>query len=410
LIQEQVHSSAISLVTNSEKFESATEISLLDIVQFAMDSWKKLALAAIVGLLIGVGSWFAFGSYSAQTILLNNSNGLDLVSWKAIQKSLPNLAAQVVEDGKIPLGQEDLYRTLSHEDWWLKNAIPSFAISKMDTKDLAEVNKDFDAAATTILSLTINAGGSSKEAAIEATKAAAKFLRTGGAYLQLRSILSSYEGETISAVAELQKKMTTTQIEMGYQQQHAKSLEELYKRYPSNSSAGQVVDAKDSGAKYLSITTQIVAIQNDINQSKENLQRLRDRLTQLALVKKFLGQAAPLVESTYDGLVLGEGLLDIEHQLRATIAKDDMQQQEILDQIDAQLLQVAARFTKGLEANTLSTSKKAGLLKSAAGGLLGAFFLMLCLLLGQRAWRGMNGELAKRNAVNRDTVKSEIAQ
>jgi len=387
-----------------------SEITLLDIIQFAMDSWKKLALAAIVGLLIGVGSWFAFGGYSAQTILLNNSNGLDLVSWKAIQKSLPNLAAQIVEDGKAPQGQEGLYRTLSGEDWWLKNAIPSFAISKADTKDLGGANRDFDVAATTILSLIINAGGSSKEAAIEAAKAAAKFLRTGGAYLQLRSILSSYEGETISAVADIQKKITTTQIEMSYQQQRAKSLEELYKRYPSNSSVGQVVDAKDSGAKYLSITTQIVAINNDINQSKENLQRLRDRLSQLALVKKFLIQASPLVESTYDGLVLGEGLLDIEHQLRETIAKDDLQQQEILDQIDAQLLQVAARFTKGLEANTLPTSKKAGLLKSAAGGLLGAFFLMLCLLLGQRAWRGMKSELAKRNAVNRDTVKSEIAQ
>ncbi len=386
------------------------EISLVDIIQFVIDSWKKLALAAIVGLVIGVGGWFILGGYSAQTILLNNSNGLDLVSWKAIQKSLPNLAAQVVEDGKVPQGLESLYGALSGEDWWQKNAIPSFAIAKADTKDLAGVNKDFDAAATTILSLTVNAGGPSKESAIEAAKASAKFLRTGGAYLQLRTILSAYEGDMISAVADIQKKITTTQIELGYQQQRAKSLEELYKRYPSNSSAGQaVVDAKDSGAKYLSITTQIVAINNDINQSKENLQRLRDRLSQLALVKKFLVQASPLVESTYDGLALGEGLLEIEHQLRTATAKDDLQQQEILDQIDAQLMQVVARFTKGLEVNTSPTSKKAGLLKPASGGLFGAFFLMLFVLLGQRAWRGLKSGLVQSSLVNSNAVNSETA-
>jgi hypothetical protein len=41
------------------------------------------------------------------------------------------------------------------------------------------------------------------------------------------------------------------------------------------------------GAKYMPLATQIIAINNDINQSKESLMRLRDRLTQIALVKVF---------------------------------------------------------------------------------------------------------------------------
>jgi hypothetical protein len=234
----------------------------------------------------------------------------------------------------------------------------------------------------------VSASGSSKEGAIDAVRAAAQFLRSGGAYLQIRSMLNSYEGEVISAEGEIQRKITGTKIEMGYQQQRTKSLEELYKRYPSNSSVGQqVVDPKESGAKYLSITTQIIAANNDINQSKELLSRLDDRLTQIALTKAFLDEALPKTQTIFDGLVLDKELLEIEAKLRAKIGKDDPKQQEILDQIRSQLLMIQARFTKGLEANTAPTSSgKKGMIKSTAGGLAGGFFLVLILLLGQRLW------------------------
>ncbi len=89
------------------------EISLLDIVNFVCDSWKKLAVASIIGGAVGLAGWFFLGSYTAEYILLNNTStstaststyALDLVSWKTIQKSLPNLAAQIEEEGKEPEG------------------------------------------------------------------------------------------------------------------------------------------------------------------------------------------------------------------------------------------------------------------------------------------------------------------
>ena len=378
--------------------DSESEISLLDIVNFLQESWKKLVFAALVGAGLGLAGWFFLGSYSAQYVLLNNTNtntntntnsyGLDLLSWKVIQKGLPNLAAQIVEDGKAPEGQVGLYRTLSNDQWWQKNVIPSYALSKADTKDLAGISKEFDGASTTILSVAVSASGSSKEEAIQSVRATAQFLRSGGAYLQIRNMLNAYEGEVISAGGEIQRKITSTKIEMGYQQQRAKSLEELYKRYPSNSSIGQqVVDPKESGAKYLSITTQIIAANNDINQSKELLKRMDDRLAQLALTKLFLDEALPKIEITFDGLVLDKELLAIEAKLRDKIGKDDPKQQEILDQIRLQLLIIQARFTKGLDANTAPTSSgKKGMIKSTAGGLAGAFFLMFLVLLGQRVW------------------------
>ena len=371
-----------------------SEISLLDIVNFLRSAWKKLAIAALVGAVLGLSSWYILGSYQAEYVLLNNNNNnsyaLDLVSWKMLQKSLPNVAAQIVEEGAAPKDQENLYRAMSSPDWWQKNITPSYALSKADTKDLAGVSKDLtDSASTTILSLTVTAQGSTKANSLENVRAAAKFLRTGGAYLQIRNILNGYESETVSTVADIRKKITSTEIDLGYQQLRVKNLEDLHKRFLGSANVGQqvVVDVKDSGAKYLPLTTQIIAANSDINQSKEDLVRLHDRLAQIEVLKNFLEEVRPLVEKTPDGLDLVGQLLLIEKALQAKVVKGDARQQEVLDQLHAQLSQIKARFTMGLEGNTAPTvSGKKGMIKSTVGGLAGLFFLTLFVLLGQRVW------------------------
>lgn len=371
------------------------EISLLDIVNFLQASWKKLAIASLVGAALGLGGWLVLGKYSAEYVLLNNNNNnsyaLDLVSWKMLQKSLPNLANQVVDENKISQDQLPLYKQMSGDQWWQKNVLPSFALSKADTKDLAGISKDLDLAATTILSFTLTAIGSSKEQAIDNVRSVANFLRTGSAYLQLRSLLSIYETQTLSTVAELQQKITSTQIEMAYQLERAKSLEELHKRFPGGgSSAQQVVDPKDSGAKYLPLATQIIAVNNDINASKEGLIRLQKRLDQITLAKTFLDQALPLQDQTFDGLALNKQLLEVESNLRAKLSKDDSNGTQFLNELRAQLITIQVRFTKGLEANTSPTSSgKKGMIKSTAGGLAAALFLMLLVLLGGRVWQSV---------------------
>lgn len=369
------------------------EISLADIVDFLQGAWKKLAIASVIGALLGLSGWFFLGSYTAEYVLLNNNNNnnsyaLDLVSWKTMQKSLPNLAEQVLDENKVPEGQEALYKELRDEKWWQKNVIPTYALSKSDVKDLAGISKDLDAASTTIINLTISAAGKSKEDSIDNVRAAASFLRSGSSYLQLRSLLNGYESQTLSTVAELQQKITSTQIEMGYQMERAKSLEELHKRFPGSTSiSGQVIDPKDSGAKYLPITTQIIAVNNDINASKESLVRLQKRLVQITIAKNFLDQALPMRGQTFDGLALDSRFMAIVADLRSKLAKDDSNSQEFLDKLHAQLLAIQVRFTKGLEANTAPTSSgKKGMIKAIVGGFAAALFLMLIVLLGQKVW------------------------
>jgi hypothetical protein len=78
--------------------------------------------------------------------------------------------------------------------------------------------------------------------------------------------------------------------------------------------------------------------------------------------------------------------LKIETKMRANLPKEDIKQQEVFDQLRTQLLSVKSRFTKSLGATTSPTAIKKGMIKTALGGLAGAFFLMLLVLLGQRMW------------------------
>lgn len=370
-----------------------SEISLPDIINFLKDAWKKLAISAVVGTVLGLSGWFVLGNYSAEFLLLNNNNShaLDLVSWKMLQKSLPNLADRIVSEQKVPEGQASIYKAMSGYQWWQKNVIPSFAISKADTKDLAGVSKDLDGASTTILNFTLTASGASKDLAVQNVRAASQFLRSGAAYLQLRALLNGYESQTISTVADLRQKITSTQAEMKYQEERVKNLEELRKRFPNpaaSSLVNQQIDVGNNNGKYLPLTAQIIAANTDINQSKEVIARAQDRLNQIALVKVFLEQALPLQYQAFDGLELAKKLLEIDSSLRAKLDKTDSNGVQFLNQLDAQLLEIQVRFTKGLEANTAPTSTgKKGMLKAAAGGCVAAFFLMLIALVGQRVWQ-----------------------
>ena len=167
------------------------EISLLDIVNFLTGTWKKLAAASIVGAILGLSGWFFLGSYNAE-LVLNNNGGTDLVGWRSLQKSLPNLADQIIDESKVPEGQESLYRTLSNADWWQKNTLATYGMSKADTKDLAST-AGLEAAGTSIMSLTITAAGSTRNKAIDNVRGAKNFLLKGAAYLAIKSLFSAQE-------------------------------------------------------------------------------------------------------------------------------------------------------------------------------------------------------------------------
>ena len=71
---EPNHSSRTPSSTDESDSIGGAEISLLDIVNFLTGAWKKLAIASIVGAVLGLAGWLTLGSYSAEYVLLNNNN------------------------------------------------------------------------------------------------------------------------------------------------------------------------------------------------------------------------------------------------------------------------------------------------------------------------------------------------
>jgi len=367
------------------------EISLLDIVNFFSKSWKKLATAALAGAVIGLSYWFFFGSYKAELVLMNNG-GMDLVGWRSLQKTLPNLADQILDESKAPEGQEALYRTLNNPDWWLKNAVATYGMSKAESKDLAST-AGLESAGSSIVSLTLTESASTKQRAIENVQGVKSFLLQGASYLAIRSLINAQESQLISADADISKKINSTQVELSYQQERLKSLETLAKRFPSEQKTiSQVVDPKDSGAKYLPLSTQIIAINTDINGSKEALERFKDAQAQTAVLKTWVQQAVPLVGNSFDGLKITKQLLEQEAALRASIDPADIKSLIFLDSLRSTLLSIDVRYTKGFEMNTAPIASKNGMIKWTVGGLAAAFFLMLMVLLGQKVWMGIKRE------------------
>ena len=313
---------------------------------------------------------------------------------------MPNLANQIIDEGKAPEGQEPLYRMLSNSDWWQKNTLATYGISKRDAKDLAST-AGLESAGTSIVSINLTAVGSSRDKAIENARGAKNFLLQGASYLAIKSMFNAQESQIISSDAGISQKINAAQVELAYQQERLKSLEALAKRFAGEQRTliiSQVGDlTKDSGAKYLPINTQIIAANTDINGSKESLERLKDAQAQMVLLRTWIKQVSPLMNGeSYDGIALTKKLLEQESQLRATLNPSDHKSLAILHVIRSTLLANDVRFSKGFEMNLAPTSSgKKGMIKSTAGGLAGLFFLMLLVLLGGRVWFHIKSCVAK---------------
>lgn len=377
--------------------EDDREISLFDIVEFIQQSWKQLLLVGLVGAGLGFVGWFFLGTYKTELVILNNTNtdtntdtntntfGLDLLSWRILQRNLPNLANQIEKNDMLAHNQQEIYRAMSNSLWWSKNVIPAYAISKADVKDLAMISKDLDSAATKIQSFTIITSGNSKESSLNNARLASQFFKSGGAYLQVRALINSYQGDVLGTGSIIQNELTKTQIDQNYHKERIKALEELLRRFPNRANVNtQFLDPKERGSKYLPVENQLIAANNDLNQSKETIKRLNDRLIQIKMLDKFIALASPQIEAEFNGITLVKSLLTIEQDLRKGLEPSNLNSYQALDKLRSQLLTIEMRFTNGLQANAPTGPKKEGMLKSSAGGAAIAGFLTLAFLLGRR--------------------------
>jgi hypothetical protein len=367
-----------------------TEISLGEIFAFFIDNWKKIALGGLLGALLGVIGWFIFADYKAELVINNTSKGIDFVSWRSLSKNFPSLAADLVAKENITTIDVDLYKELSDSKWWSKNVLPTYTISKSDAKDLAGISKELqDSAGTSITNLIITYSSPDKQKALNNVEKVNQFIRSASTYLTLKEILNGYESQALALDAEVQQKITAAEVELQYLSGKAKSLEELRQRFPANVGANiqNIIDPKDAAAKYLPISTQLVAINTDIYNTKESLSRLSDNLMRNLIIKQFVAQALPLMNSgNKDGLLLVDQLITVQESIRSTIQPSDIKNINTVNGILADLISTKTRFSKFLESFLAPTAVKPSLLLPTISGLFIGLLFSLFGILAAKAW------------------------
>ena len=368
---------------NNLNTDSDSVVHFADIIRFITESWQKLFGAALAGAFLGFGSWYLIAPYQS-TIYLRNSEALEVTFVKSLQVTLPNLALEMLEKKQLPEGQTNLYKSFSNPEFWKKAVTMVNSLSKVEIKDLGVDFKDINKIP---LFLRIQETGASRDSAKENINAVLQFIRQGGAYISIRDLFDAQKSLYIAANANLDSKINLILVNLEYQRARLIGLESLSKRFPVESRQSfQAIDIKESGAKFLPVNTQIIAVNSDINSNLEKLSRLRDQQTQQVQIEHWLKIADPLIGQNYNGLELIKQLLVIEEKLRSELKSAEPRDMTFINDLRNNLLLNDARFRLGLVQNSDPTITKPGMLKLTAGGLIVAFFLTLLALLSRRIW------------------------
>jgi hypothetical protein len=406
--------------SNSDDLMDSDEwaFSLADVVDFLQDAWRTLLGGALAGLVLALLGWLAVGKYTAESVMLNNkvsgnsitvdgnpapesSRAVDLITWRSLTQSLPNLASELLGKDALPNDQLGQIKTMANPAWWGTSVKPTYSLSKADAKELAVISKEMqESGSADILNLVVKTRGSSEAAAAANAKVATDFIIQGGAYLSVREAVNRYESQVLTVDSDLQMKITDREVELKFMRERANRLEDLRTRFPGNVVVGsqQVVDLKDSNSKYMPISTQIVAVQSDINAAQEDLARMRDKLEQSALLRTFVAKAQEQTGKLHNGFALIDQLLKIVDELRTAASQDDVNAQLVLNTLQADLVKARTFFTKGLEIRLAPSVTPPALALPLVGGLLLGGFAMLVFLLLRNGLKALRAKQALAQA------------
>jgi len=367
-------------------------ISLVDVLQFVRRYFRAVFVFGVAGLVCGIAATFILGNYTA-TVSLQNLSGVDLPGLRYLQSALPKL------EQENQAKQEDKGSAyLSSEQFWAQSIKPIILISKADGKDLLDVSS-LKSTGSSIASLQFTAKGRSEVTAEKRIEEITKVFVNGAAYIGVRDLLRGYELKVITADNNLNKNIGSAQVELGYIERRIQKLTAIKNQYPTGAMATlQVVNAKDSGAKYLPITTQIIATTTDANRLNESLARYRDEERQLTVYAQFVEKAKPLIDNgRKDGNLLGS-LFEVTNQI-----DQNMQgaiQKIAVEDIRVSLISIQANKAFGLRQAGMVGIQPPPYLKNTAIGLFAGLFLGLIYALGLTVVRQYQSNQSKLNLVS----------
>ena len=367
-------------------------ISLLDIVRFIKESYRKVVLSALGGLICAYILTFALGQYTASITLLNYAE-LDIPRIKYLQAALPKLTQEgVVRGSENYLGSEQLW----------KSAVKiNSLVGKSDAKDLidpASLKSD----RFNIYAIEMIGKANAKELAEDRAQEISNYFINGTVFIDLRDLVRQYELKVTKMNAILGTKILNAEVELAYIERRIKSLNELKKQFPasitSQNNSMQLMDAKDSAAKYLPVLTQIIAAITDQNKQLELLQRYKEEGAQMRIYNSFIEKAKPFMDAGLKDPKLFSSLLNILDQAKKEANTN--YEKVTLSTIEGDLKKILAFKLYGLpQVGSIGITGPA-YLKNIAIGLFGGAMMGILFALGLRVSQRLRAEMQSPQVPN----------
>jgi hypothetical protein len=349
-------------------------ISLLDIVQFIKASYKKILLFGFFGLVAAVCFTLLLGQYTASITLMNYSQ-IDIPRIKYLQAALPKLSQE-----EFVKGPENY---LSSEELWKSAIKVKSLVGKSDAKDVLDP-ASLQSGRFNIYAIEVLGKANAKQLAEERAREISNYFISGTVFVDLRDLVRQYELIVTTTNSKLTTKILNAEVDLAYVDRRIKSLTELKKQYPAGATGQanllQLTDAKDSGAKYLPILTQIIAAMADQNNQNELLLRYKEESAQMRIYSSFLEKAKPLIDAGLKDPNLITNLLDIVTQ--ATKEANTNYEKVTLSTIDGDLKKIMAFKLYGLPQVGAVNTIGPAYLKNAAIGLFCGALLGILIALG----------------------------
>jgi len=396
------------------------EIDLLDMLAFFLDHWKQLLIGTVVGGLIAGGGWAYWGKYQAELLLINvgelaKSTGqtdavreavrdavreavqdaaqpnedepdtsylIDHRRWQSLSSGLPILAEEML-GAHIPAPNDTkLFEAMSKQTWWENNVTAIYLEEKVPGRKGRSTDTD------TILRWKVTNQHRDQAEALKNVGVIAGFIKAGAAYLGARNYLIALEAGNVRGVANNRNSILKKENDLHYLLKRIQAYEALVKRFPEagTNKVQQVVDIKTASAKYLSLNTQLVALNTEVIDLKESLAKDRDDLEHFVIQRHFLDKAATLTsESNYNGVLLLERLIELVDSLQRQLTESDHAKIAGLFDIHSALVDIKTGFSTGIDQSLEPTAAKKGWVLPVAAGLVAGFVLMLFLLMLKNA-------------------------
>lgn len=364
--------------------------SVFDIFSIIKSNWKLLALSALLGGILGFCMWISEENYSSEVYIINSQGeqGISMLTAKELQKSLPALAGQMLEEKKVPINLVPMYKKFCDERWWQKNFKALYGISKTDVKDLVLNGKEISTPPNQIGAFTITGKAFTKEELLNKNNAALKFFKSGSMYLQFKKTLRRFKADLDYQELYSKDTILRNQIDVADLQVRSQKLEELQKLFPVNDKDDQLFsNLTDSSVKYLPLKTQIIALNIDIAQKKEANLRYWQKLQEIRISKLFIEDAISYQENTYDGVLLGSQLRELAERYNAGSANGNAEGKIFLSNFLLELNLVQAPFENFIVINNGTNVIQTNPFIHIAISSAFLFFVGLLALLRKYIWQ-----------------------